>query len=91
MFNEFMKMVNACGTDAIIERHCDGTYVLTLEDFDGFDEDWHEIEREFENDEAVDALLAWLNANCTERDANLYVRYTFPDFQVTVGYASFNI
>lgn len=66
MFNEFMKMVDACGTDAIIER-------------------------EFENDEAVDALLAWLNANCTERDANLYVRYTFPDFQLTVGYASFNI
>lgn len=91
MFNEFMKMVDACGTDAIIERHSDGTYVLTIEDFNGFDEDWNEIEREFENDEAVNALLAWLNANYTKRNANLYVHYIFPDFQLTVGYASFNI
>ena len=91
MFNEFMKMVNACGTDAIIERHSDGTYVLTLEDFDGFDDHWNEIEREFENEEAVDALLAWLEANCTERIANLYVHYVFSDFRLTLGYASFNI
>lgn len=91
MFNEFKKMVNACGDDATLERHSDGTYVLTLEDFEGFDKHWNEIEREYDNEEAVDALLAWLEANCTGRDANLYIHYTFPDFRLTLGYASFNI
>ena len=90
-FNEFKKMVDACGVDAILERHSDGTYALTLEDFDGFDDNWNEIEREYENEEAVDALLDWLEANCTEREDNLYIHYVFPDFQLTFGYASFDI
>lgn len=91
MFNEFNKLVRACGVDAILERHSDGTYVLTLEDFDGFDSNWNEVEREYENEEAVDALLKWLEANYTERKSNLYIHYLFPDFRLTLGYASFNI
>ena len=91
MFNEFKKMVDACGVDAILERHSDGTYGLTLEDFEGFDDDWNEIEREYENEEAVDALLDWLEAHCTRRDDNLYIHYVFSDFQLTFGYASFDI
>ena len=91
MFNEFIQMVDACGVDAILERHSDGTYALTIEDFEGFDEDWAEIEREYVNEEAVDALLDWLEAHCIERDNNLYIHYVFPDFQLTFGYASFDI
>lgn len=91
MFNEFMKMVDACSNDATLDRCSDGTYALTLEDFDGFDEDWNEIEREYDNEEAVDALLDWLEANCIERNVNLYIYYTFPDFRLTLGYASFDI
>lgn len=91
MFNEFNNLVRACGVDAILERHSDGTYVLTLEDFDGFDSNWNEVEREYENEEAVDALLKWLEANYTERKSNLYIHYVFPDFRLTLGYASFNI
>ena len=91
MFNEFNKLVDACGVDAILERHSDGTYVLTLEDFEGFDDDWNEVEREYVNEEAVDALLKWLEANCIERELNLYIHYVFPDFQLTLGYASFDI
>ena len=91
MFNEFNKLVRACGVDAILERHSDGTYVLTLEDFEGFDDDWNEVEREYVNEEAVDALLKWLEANYTERKSNLYIHYVFPDFRLTLGYASFDI
>lgn len=91
MFDEFMKMVNACGDDATLEHHSDGTYVLTIEDFEGFDDHWNEIEREYDNEEAVDALLDWLEANYTERNVNLYIHYTFSDFRLTLGYASFNI
>ena len=91
MFNEFKKMVDACGVDAILERHSDGEYHLTLEDFEGFDDDWNEVEREYENEEAVDALLDWLEAHCTGQDDNLYIHYVFSDFQLTFGYASFDI
>ena len=91
MFNEFKKMVEACGVDAILERHSDGTYALALEDFDGFDDDWNEVEREYVNEEAVDALLKWLEANYTERKPDLYIHYVFPDFRLTLGYASFDI
>ena len=91
MFNEFNKLVRACGVDAILERHSDGAYVLTLEDFEGFDDDWNEVEREYVNEEAVDALLEWLEVNCTERKSNLYIHYVFPDFRLTFGYASFDI
>ena len=39
----------------------------------------------------TDEQLDWLEANCTERDDNLYIHYVFPDFQLTLGYASFDI
>ena len=91
MFNEFIQMVDACGVDAILERHSDGTYVLTLEDFEGFDDDWNEVEREYDNEEAVDALLEWLEDNCIDKTERLDIHYVFPDFQVTLGYASFDI
>lgn len=91
MFNEFMKMVDACGVDATLEWHSDGTYVLTLEDFEGFDDDWNEVEREYVNEEAVDALLKWLEVNYTERKSDLYIHYVFPDFRLTLGCASFDI
>ena len=91
MFNEFNKLVCACGVDAILERHSDGTYALTLEDFEGFDDDWNEVEREYENEEAVDALLEWVGVNCAERKSNLYIHYVVPGFGRTVGCASCDV
>ena len=88
MFNEFMQMVEACGDDVTLSRRANGTYRLTLEDFEGFDEHWHEIMREYDNEKAVNALLDWLGANCIEQCIDLYTGYNFPDFQVIVGYAS---
>ena len=91
MFKKFMQLVNACGVDVELYRYSDGTYNLTLEDFEGFDDDWNEVEREYENEEAVDALLDWLEDNCIDKTERLYIHYVFPDFQVTLGYASFDI
>lgn len=91
MFNEFMQMVEACGDDITLSRRSNGIYHLTLEDFEGFDEHWHEIMREYDNEEAVNALLDWLETNCTEHHEDFYTYYIFPDFQVIVGYSSFDI
>ena len=91
MFNKFMELVKACGNDAKLYHWSDGGYELTLEDFEGFDDDWNEVEREYDNEEAVDALLKWLEANCIDKTERLYIHYVFPDFQVALGYASFDI
>ena len=91
MFNKFMELVKACGNDVELYHWSDGGYQLTLEDFEGFDDDWNEVEREYVNEKAVDALLDWLEANYTERKSNLYIHYVFPDFRLTFGYSSFDI
>ena len=91
MFNEFKKMVDACGDDVTFNRRSNGIYRLTFEDFEGFNDHWHEIEREYNNEEAVDVLLDWLETNCIGQREDFYTYYTFPDFQVIVGYSSFDI
>ena len=91
MFNEFMQMVEACSDDVTLNRRANGIYRLTLEDFEGFIENWHEVEREYDNEKAVDALFDWLETNCTEQREDFYTYYIFSDFQVIVGYSSFDI
>ena len=91
MFNEFKKMVEACGDDVTLSRRANGIYRLTFEDFEGFDEHWHEIMREYDNEEAVNALIDWMETNCTEQHEDFYTYYEFSDFQVTVGYSSYDI
>lgn len=91
MLEKFMELVNACGNDVSLDHWSDGSYELTLEDFEGFDEDWNEIMREYDHPNAIDALLDWLEANYIDKTERLYTRYTFLDFQVTLEYASFDI
>ena len=39
----------------------DDDYIdLTIDDFEGFDEDWGEVEREFVDADAVEEVLDWL-------------------------------
>lgn len=91
MFNKFMELVKACGNDVELYHWSDGGYELTLEDFEGFDKDWNEVMREYDNEEAIDILLDWLEDNCIDKTERLDIHYVFPDFQVTLGYASFDI
>ena len=91
MFDEMMRLVNACDVDVEFDTFHDGSHLITLQDFEGFDDDWSEIMRDYNNEKAVDALLDWLETHCISCQEKLYTTYTFPDFQVKVGYASFDI
>jgi hypothetical protein len=64
---------------------------LTLDDFEGFDDDWSEVEREFVDEEAVDEVLEWLEKNADYVDGDFYRYYHFGDIEVQVGYTSFEI
>lgn len=68
----------------------DGHFEVTMNDFDGFDADWCEVMREYEDEEMVDALFELLDrAERTEGD--MYRTYFFEDCDLTLGYASYDI
>lgn len=64
---------------------------LTINDFDGFDDDWSEVAREFVDEDAVDEVLEWLEENADCVDGNFYRYYHFGEIVVEVGYTSFDI
>ena len=68
----------------------DGCFDVTMCDFEGFDEDWGEIMRDYEDEEMVGTLFELLDrAERTEGD--FYVTYYFEDCSLELGYASFDI
>lgn len=83
--------IEALGADAFLWERTDGLLNVTLEDFEGFDENWSEIDREYDDGEAVDAFLEMLEAECSSQEGDFYVTYHFEGFDVKLGYASFDI
>ena len=64
---------------------------LTINDFEGFDDDWDEVDREFVDEDAVKEVLDWLEENADCVDGDYYRYYHFGDIVVVVGYTSFDI
>lgn len=70
----------------------DGNHIdLTIDDFEGFDDDWSEIERDFVDENAVDEVLEWLEKNADFVEPDFYTWYHFGEIVVEVGYASYDI
>jgi hypothetical protein len=67
------------------------TLFLTLQDFVGFDEDWNEIYRDFEDEDGIDALWEKLESECERMERNFYTYFYFPGFCVQWGYTSMDI
>lgn len=91
MTTEMMKKaIEALGEDAT--TYTIGTTIhVTLEDFEGFSEDWDEIDREFDDEAAVDYFLEMLEDTCTSCEGDYYRTFHFEGFDVELGYASFDI
>lgn len=89
MLEVLVNMLKELGEDVSYMMVREELYV-TIEDFDGFDEDWQEVDREY-NEEAIDELLEWLEAQAQEVEGDYYVRYHLQDVVVCVGYASYDI
>ena len=64
---------------------------LTIDDFEGFDEDWFEVYRELVDEDAVEEILKWLEENADYVDGDFYRYYHFGEIVVEVGYTSFDI
>ena len=83
------------GQDALYDIYEDDHEIdVQLDDFGGFDEEWNEIERPYEDEEAVEAFLEWLEeaADYHEDDGcGMYEFYHFGEWTVQLGYTSFDI
>ena len=64
---------------------------LTIEDFEGFDENWSEVFRDFVDGVAVKEVLDWLEEEADCVDGDFYKNYRFGEIVVKVGYTSFDI
>lgn len=61
---------------------------LTFEDFEGFDDDWSEVLRDYAKPELVEELEEFIEEVA---DGDYYQRFEFDGATYKVGYASFEI
>lgn len=64
---------------------------LTIDDFEGFDENWDEVFREYVDADALEEVFEWLEENADCVDGDFYRYYHFGDIVVEVGWTSFDI
>jgi hypothetical protein len=90
-----VEMVEALGRDAYYDVYEDEDGVevsVGIRDFDGFDEDWDEVIRELDDEEAVDRFEKMLEQECVSHEGDEYViYYHFEGFDVSVRYDSSDI
>ena len=86
-----LATIKALGDDATIFDEDSYCLDVTIEDFEGFTKNWDEIDRDFDDPEAVNAFLEMLEAECSSKEGDFYVTYHFDSFDVEIGYASFDI
>lgn len=90
---EMMTTLEACGDVTVWGRTTDeGTvYDVTVEDFEGFDDDWCEVERDFVMEDLVDEFLEALDEQALRVEGDFYYDYYFDGFRIHLGYASYDI
>ena len=92
MKKELLEMLNKLEeTNDVDFYEIENTLHINFNDFEGFDEDWKEIDRDYENEELVHQVLNFLEKNCKGQKEDLYKEFIFDDFNVIVGYSSFDI
>lgn len=87
---EILKMLNDLGNDAYVYESGDDISV-DLNDFEGFDENWSEIMRDYDNPKKVQQALDTLQRTAIIIEDNFYTTYHFEDCSVILGYTSYDI
>ena len=86
-----MELLATAGADLDVYTRLNGDISVTVNDFEGFDDSWSEIERELDDEELVDSIFEQLEASAISVSGDYYRYYEFDGFTVCVGYASFDI
>ena len=91
-YEMIMELLATAEADITVYEHSDGAHIdVTVEDFEGFTDEWEEIDRELDNEELVDFIQEQLEKSALLVSGNFYRYYQFDGFIVCWGYASFDI
>lgn len=90
MMTMIIDRLTALGDDVSFSI-CGNTIFATLEDFIGFDSRWREIEREFDNPDAVEDFIEWCEDASNDYTSDMVTDYHFGDIVLWLGYASSDI
>lgn len=85
-----MELLATAGADLDVDTCMDGTVRVTVQDFEGFDEDWCEVEGDFD-EELVDSIQETLEESALSAEGDYYRYYEFDEFTVVWGYASMDV
>ena len=85
-----LELLATLGADVDVYERMDGTIRVTVQDFDGFDAHWSEIDRDYDED-AVDAVYERLEDEASEVSGDFYRYFQFDGFTVVWGYASMDV
>ena len=85
-----LELLATLGADVDVYERMDGTVRVTVQDFEGFDEEWSEMDRDYDED-AVDAVYEHLEAEASEVSGDFYRYFQFDGFTVVWGYASMDV
>lgn len=86
MKDTILNKVKELGNDIMMFTY-DDTIDLTIDDLECFDEDLLVVE----NSNKVDEFLEFLSNTCKSMKQDFYTTYYYDDFEVIVGYSSFDI
>ena len=87
-----MELLATAGADLSVWEYSDGSQIsVTVEDFEGFSDDWDEIDRELDDEELVGSIEEQLEASALSVSGDFYRYFEFDCFTVVWGYASFDI
>ena len=70
---------------------CENELNIDFNDFDGFDDEWNEIERKYNNENLVNQILNYIETNAILIKDSLYQTYQVNDKIIVIGYTSFDI
>ena len=87
---ELINTLNALGNDVIYNEY-GHTFNVTIEDFEGFDNNWNEVYRDLDNPQAVEDFEETLENECNHFIDDYYKTYCFDGFTVQLGCASYDI
>ena len=89
---ELLKMLEESKNLGDVDYYaCENELNIDFNDFDGFDDEWDEIERKYNNENLVNQILNYIETNATLIKDSLYQTYQLNDKVIVIGYTSFDI
>lgn len=89
-YEMMVKVLEGLGADVCYDFE-DGVFDVLVEDFDGFDDDWCEIMRDFDDPDAMARFEKMLREECLSYEDDWVLIYHFEGFDVQLSYASYDI